>query len=164
MELKNFKINDTIIQKNDPNIKWVVEEINMEENIVKLRRKGGYFNDMVSLFNGDNINFNAASKTEKRIKRENKISERKTAQENYQNSKKNKHLIEEDKDEIIEKKLKPKDVAELAACSIKDVLNAIHNQKLNAEKNRNTEGRGVRYLINFLDAKKWAEEFKAEKN
>jgi len=89
MELKNFKIRDTIVQKNDNNIKWTVIKIDQNNNSIYLQRKGGYFNEMITQFNGDNENFEAASRTEQRIKRENRILERQKSQEDFQQSKKN---------------------------------------------------------------------------
>ncbi len=88
MELKNFKTGDTVVQKNNNNIKWKILKIDQDNNSVYLQRKGGHFNEMITQFNGDNINFEAASRTEQRIKRENRIIERQKKQENFQQNKK----------------------------------------------------------------------------
>lgn len=87
MQLKDFKVGDTVVQKNDNNIKWLIKEINLEKNLVILCRKGGYFNEMISRFNLDNNNFEAAGRTEQRIKREERILEIKQKQDNFKQNK-----------------------------------------------------------------------------
>lgn len=90
MLLKDFKIGDTVIQKNNNKIKWVITKINEEKNYFYLKRKGGFFNEMISIFNGDNQNFEAGARTEQRIKRENKVLNRKKIQDTFEKIKNNK--------------------------------------------------------------------------
>lgn len=167
MELKTFKIGDTIVHKTDNNIRWVVVSIDTEENTVYLSRKGGYFNEMMSKFNGNNTNFEPAGRTEKRIKREEKINKRQQAQETFRQNKKTalRPLVDEVPIQTLtsnnpNKQIRPKEVAELANCAIKTVLDAIHDNKLLAQLSGKQTGRGVRYLIDYTDAYKWAEQYK----
>lgn len=155
MELKTFKVGDIITQKNDKNIKWVILSIDKENNSVELCRKGGYFNDMITKFNGDNTQFEPAGRTEKRIKREAKINTRQKNQEDFE---KNKYSLKPT-EEFVVKQIRPKEVAVMANCSVKTVLEAIHSQKLSAQLSGKKTGRGVRYLIKEIDALDWASQY-----
>lgn len=89
MNLKDFKVGDTIIQKNNKNARWLIKNIDVKENLIWLIRKGGYFNDMNIYINLNNQNFEAAGRTEQRINREKKIKDRAQREITFQNDKKN---------------------------------------------------------------------------
>lgn len=161
MELKNFKKGDIISQKNDMGVRWTVDNIDLEKNIVSLRRKGGAFNEMESKFNGDNQNFEPAGRTEKRIIKEEKIKARKEKEESFQQNRFSLNSVINNQSQEMQtivntnKMLKPSDVASLVGCKSKDVLDAIHDGSLNAETSGKKTGRGVRYLVKLSDAENW---------
>lgn len=172
MQLKTFKVGDTIVQKNDNSIRWIIQEINEAQNIVILCRKGGYFNDMQSQFNGDNTNFEPAGRTEQRLKREEKITERQKKGEAFIQNKRlalRPALENQSEDEVemkplknVNKKVRPSEIATMAGCPKDRVLEAIREKKLMAEVSSSKDfGRGVRYLVEYQDALNWAEEDKA---
>lgn len=154
MDLKEFKVGDTIIQKNNKNARWLIKDINLKENYISLVRKGGYFNDMITLMHLNHQGFEAAGRTEQRINREKKIEDRTQKQIDFQNSKKN--ILFKDK------KITPKELAILANCSSKKILDAIKKGELLAFNNNNKNSRGNRYLILYENAMHWLEKNKQE--
>jgi hypothetical protein len=163
MKLTDFKIGDTIVQKNDPNIKWIVSMKNEVDNSVYLSRKGGYFNEMVTHFSGENINFEAAGRTELRIKREKKTAAREEQKELFKKGHKTLVTLSEANDIQSfnpDKKVKPQEIAKMAACNVKRVLDAIRDNELPADNTSANSGKGSRYEVRLEDAKQWAEVFK----
>jgi hypothetical protein len=156
MKLMDFKIGDTVVEKGNSETKWVVFQIDGEETV--LCRKDGYFNDMKTIYDSSNANFEAAGRTELRIKRERKTVAREEQKELFKKGQKNFQTIEE---KMSNRKLKPQEVAEMAGCNVKLVLDAIRDDELPAENTSRNSGKGSRYEIKPELAKQWAEVFKA---
>lgn len=152
MDLKDFKIGDTIIQKNNKNARWLIKDINFEENYISLVRKGGYFNDMITHINLNHKDFEAAGRTEQRINREKKIEDRTKKQIDFQNKKKSVYSKG--------KKITPKELSIMAHCSSKKILDAIKKEDLIAFNTSSKNGRGNRYLIDYENAMEWLEKNK----
>jgi len=156
MKLMDFKIGDTVVENGNPDTKWIVFQIDGEETV--LCRKDGYFNDMKTIYDSSNVNFEAAGRTELRIKRERKTVAREEQKELFKKGHKNIQTLEE---KHSHRKIKPQEVAEMAGCNVKRVLDAIRDDELPAENTSQNSGKGSRYEIKLELAKQWVEVFKA---
>ena len=91
MTLGFFKIGDVIIQKKNQQVKWTI--LKKENGMVYLQRKGGHFNGMISVFGENSNDFEPAGRTEQRIKREEKIKERRNKEATFKKQQISKKLL-----------------------------------------------------------------------
>lgn len=164
MKLKHFNVGDYIGQKDDATIKWIVMDKN--EKTIKLQRHGGHFNGAMSGFDPDTDGFVPIGKTARKIRKKEKDEYRKQkAKELLPLSPRD--IIKMDTPQIEDNNetlLKPKDVAEMAGCSVPTIINAINSNSI--EVNIEKYGKKNRYTISKEAAMEWSNNYnnKSQKN